>query len=250
MASQFSQLSQASLAVFGSFVTDLLQSNANLVNTILASQEKSGTNRTEQTKAQMARTIGVLVNYTANTTDQTQQQMSEVVTTFAGLMGTVVSNFRGLAGGYSAQLQSNVATKGMTNVAFQSTAVGSAMRRVQQLMDIGLITASQMPTDPVGLQDCTLLSVVCDCSTEIAQPVSFVSATGRLYNCSSQAGGLVSNITSAGGVYTERYLRWRPYAANVSAAARTTMKQRCLTEPPEIEIVGLNCPQSQRCQCG
>lgn len=37
-----------------------LQGNAALVDGILAAQEQSGSNRTEQTKAQMVRTIGIL----------------------------------------------------------------------------------------------------------------------------------------------------------------------------------------------
>lgn len=50
-----------------------------------------------------------LVNYTTNTTDQTQRLMGTVVDTFAGLMGAVVADFKGLAGAYAARLRADLA---------------------------------------------------------------------------------------------------------------------------------------------
>eukprot|EP00667_Euglena_gracilis_P032368 EG_transcript_49488 len=94
MAAHFTGLAQGSFAGFGSFVTDLLGGNAALVDAILLAQKTSGVQRTEQTKAQMLQTIGMLVNYTTNSTDQTQQQMDEVVDAFGDLMDTVVAEFK------------------------------------------------------------------------------------------------------------------------------------------------------------
>lgn len=57
---------------------------------------------------QMARSL-LPVNYTTNSTDQTQQQMDEVMDTFGALMGTVVADFKGLSSNYVAQLRSDLA---------------------------------------------------------------------------------------------------------------------------------------------
>eukprot|EP00667_Euglena_gracilis_P029527 EG_transcript_39261 len=59
-------------------------------------------------------------------------------------------------------------------------------------------------------------------------------------------------MTVRNGRYNETRLRWLPYASNVSAAAQKSMTDRCLTESPMAEVVGLNCLQTAapNCQCG
>eukprot|EP00667_Euglena_gracilis_P000851 EG_transcript_851 len=245
MASQFIALSQSGLSVFSSFVSDLMVSNAALVDSILDEQEASGYNRTEQTKAQMTRTIGVLVNYTANSTEQTQQQMDAVVNTFDDLMDTVVAQFKGLAGNYVAQIRLDSAAKGSASLASLVNAQGTAMQNIPRLINVGLLDLSRLPTDPVGVADCTLLAVLCDSSTAFyGMPMSVTSATGRFYKCSAQDGALISVRRVSGGVYNESYWLWKP------SASSNPMRLRCLVESPVVEVVGTGCSSSQRCQCG
>eukprot|EP00667_Euglena_gracilis_P026219 EG_transcript_31386 len=94
MASEFTTLAHGVLDEFSSFVGDLIQGNAALVNGILTQQRVSGEARMQQTKADMISALGTLVNYTTNATVQSQVQMNQVVDTFAGLMGSVVGDFQ------------------------------------------------------------------------------------------------------------------------------------------------------------
>eukprot|EP00667_Euglena_gracilis_P010837 EG_transcript_11047 len=250
MASQFTTLAQGSFQQFGSFVNGLLQGNAALVDGILAAQEQSGSNRTEQTKAQMVRTIGILVNYTTNSTDQTQQQMDEVMDTFGALMGTVVADFKGLSSNYVAQLRSDLAAKGTTAISTSSTNEANAKLRFQRLVNLGLLDLARPNTDPIGVQDCTLLGVICDTADEFSPiPFTLISSTGRFYTCSTDGAG-VSKITYSGGFYNWSRLKWSSYASSVPTSQRLSYKQRCLSESPVETVVGLNCPQPLSCRCG
>eukprot|EP00667_Euglena_gracilis_P031623 EG_transcript_46389 len=99
MSAEFTTLTHTALGQFDSFVAELLQDNSGLVENILTQERISGEERLRETKASTAKTIGTLVNYTANATDQSQAQMNEVVDTFAALMGSVVADFKGVATG-------------------------------------------------------------------------------------------------------------------------------------------------------
>eukprot|EP00667_Euglena_gracilis_P007467 EG_transcript_7547 len=245
MASHFITLSQSSLTAFTSFVSDLMVSNAALVDSILDEQEASGYNRTEQVKAQMTRTIDVLVDYTSNSTEQTQQQMDAVVNTFDGLMDTVVTQFKDLASNYVAQIRLDSAAKGSASLSSLVTAQVTAMQNILQLINVGLLDLSRLPTDSVGAADCTLLAVLCDSSAAFyGVPVSVTSATGRFYSCSAQDGALLSVRSVSGGAYNESNWRW------TSSATSSSMRRQCLTESPVVEVVGTSCSLSQRCQCG
>eukprot|EP00667_Euglena_gracilis_P001270 EG_transcript_1270 len=250
MASRFADLSQRSLQAFGVFVTDLLADNAGLVGAILDVQQASGMNRTEQTKVQMKRTIDGLINYTANASDQTQQQLEDVVRTFSGLMDSVVGTFKGLATGYAAQTRADMAAKGTATTLASITSGNTEKKRFQQLLDVGLLDVSRTPTDPIGEVDCTVLGLLCSSADATQSNLFLQLATGRLYSCEMLLGGAISTLAVNGSLYNESRLRWPPYAANVSAADRKSMKERCLFESPNVDIVGLNCPQPQGCQCG
>eukprot|EP00667_Euglena_gracilis_P001984 EG_transcript_1983 len=251
MARQFSDLSTDAIAQVSMFILDILHGNANLVGTILTEQWDSGSTRSVETQAQMAQTISVLVNYTANSTAQSRRQMDAVVDAFGRLMHGVVADFKGLAGGYAAQVRADVAAKGMTTVAGTSNAITVAMQRLQKLVDVGLLDLSQSPTDPIGEADCTLLSLLCATADEFSSlPLILATAAGRSYRCGSLEGGTVSTVTYQGGRYNESYLSWRPYADTVPAVSRQEMKQRCLTENATVQVVGANCPQPRNCQCG
>eukprot|EP00667_Euglena_gracilis_P001261 EG_transcript_1261 len=253
MASEFTDLAQGSLNMFGSFVANLLDANARLVGAILAVQRTSGVNRTEQSKAAMARTIGVLVNYTTNATDQTQMQMARVVDTFGSLMDTVVADFKNLASGYAAQVRADLASKGSAVVSSLAGVGVDIFNRIQKLNNFGMVNLTRAPTDPIGPDDCLLLYVICDYGAELSSnPLSFASSTGRLYRCGALEGATISMMTVNGGRYNETRRRWLPYASNVSASAQKTIKDRCLTDSPVEEVVGLNCLQTPapNCQCG
>eukprot|EP00667_Euglena_gracilis_P019819 EG_transcript_21294 len=248
MASQFTSISQAGIEGFTSFVSTLLRSNAALVDTLLEAQEAAGANRTAQTKAQVVRTIGALVNYTANSTEQTQQQMEAVVDTFGHLMDNVVTGFRGLASGYVAQIRLDSAARGLVSMFSLVTTMTTAMQSVQQLIDLGVLDLSRAPTDPISAADCTVLAAVCGSSAAFfGVSMSVASATGRYYSCSAQDGALVSVRNASGGVYNESFLRWRSSSPIVVPAS---MRQRCLAETPVVQLVGAGCSPANSCQCG
>eukprot|EP00667_Euglena_gracilis_P001677 EG_transcript_1676 len=251
MASQFTTLARGSMACFGTFVDRLLGANAGLVDAVLAAQERSGLNRTGQTKAQLARTVGVLVNYTAESTAETQQQMDDAMATFGILMGTVVADFKGLASSYMTQVRAALAAKGSASVAATELAAAAAKRRLQQLVDLGVLDLSRTPTDPVGEQDCTLLGLLCDVASEFYYiPFSVTSATGRHYLCGSFDGAVVTTVSVANGLYNETRRVWYPYPLSFPSWARRTTKQRCLAENPVLIVTGRDCPLPQSCRCG
>eukprot|EP00667_Euglena_gracilis_P006163 EG_transcript_6210 len=251
MAAQFAALAHDGIAGFGAFVGDLLGDNAGLVDSILAAQQQSGVTRTEQTKAQVTRTVGVLVNYSTNTTDQTQQQMDDVLDTFGVLINAVVADFKGLASSYVTQVRTDLAAKGSAAIAANEAASAAAKRRLQQLLDVGALDFSRAPTDPVGEADCTLLGVLCDIANEFYYvPFSVTSATGRYYVCGTFDGAVVTTVSAANGFYNETRRVWFPYISSYPAFLRRTIKQRCLTEKPIVTAAGTNCPLPQGCRCG
>eukprot|EP00667_Euglena_gracilis_P028338 EG_transcript_35973 len=147
MAQDFTSLANDSLGAFASFVSDVLRCNAQLVDSLLALQRWSGYNRTEQTKAKVAQTIGTLVNYTTNATDQIQLQMQDVVNTFAALMSSVVSDFRQLASGSAAQIRRGIATTASVATLAEVESMEVLLRRLQWLVDLRLVNISRAATD-------------------------------------------------------------------------------------------------------
>eukprot|EP00667_Euglena_gracilis_P001109 EG_transcript_1109 len=245
MASQFTALAQASFIGFGSFIADLLRSNAALVDAILEAQEASGQNRTQQTQVQMAQTIGILVNYTTNSTQQTQRQVGGVVSAFDALMATVVTEFRGMADMYVARIRRDVSARLMAMQSSYVVTEFALMKNVQHLIDLGLLDLSRAPTDPVNVEDCNLLALLCDTSNDFyGLEFSISSVTGRYYVCSQLDGAAVSTRNYSGGVYNESLWRWLPSSSTVP------MKKRCLSEVPAVEPVGLGCSPAQSCRCG
>eukprot|EP00668_Euglena_longa_P024139 GGOE01030153.1.p1 GENE.GGOE01030153.1~~GGOE01030153.1.p1 ORF type:complete len:970 (-),score=281.25 GGOE01030153.1:118-2670(-) len=177
--------------------------------------------------------------------------MNEVVDTFAGLMGTVVTDFKLLASNYTSQIRADLAAKVIALLASAINAGAKSRVRLQQLIDIGLLDITRAPTDPIGEKDCDFLSVLCNTAYEVGPYIlNVVSATGRLYSCGLLDGGLVSVVSRQGGLYNQSNLRWRPYAVGVPAAVQKSMKDRCLSEPSEVEVVGRNCVWPMSCQCG
>eukprot|EP00667_Euglena_gracilis_P000768 EG_transcript_768 len=254
MALEFTTLAKVYLGEFGTFVSDVLGSNAQLVESILALQRLSGFNRTEETKAEMTRTIGVLVNYTTDATDQTQVQMMAVVNTFASLVSSVVADFKGVASAYASQVRTGLVTMASDTIVSNTNRVVSLLKRMQRLVDLRLLNISRAPTDPVQEQDCALLSLLCDGTQEYGPEYgagfSLATATGRIYRCGSYEGATLSVISTNGIQYNEYYWTWLPSAATDPAAALPSILQRCLNETPTVRLVGQNCPQPQGCNCG
>eukprot|EP00667_Euglena_gracilis_P000676 EG_transcript_676 len=253
MSSEFTALSQETLSAFGSFVQALIQSNANLVNTILTEEQTSGKARMQQTKTDMITAIGTLVNYTTNATVQSQLQMNQVVDTFAGLMGTVVADFRGLTNSYSSQLRAALAEKVSSLLSGMGSTRTASLQRYPTLYVLGYLNLSQAWSDPIGQSDCMLLGALCASLQELGtgdQP-TLALASGRYYICSSGGAG-ISVITQSGSTYDEDLLKWLPYNSSVPASAQKSILQRCLTEAPVVQRVGQSCPASQGCgvRCG
>eukprot|EP00667_Euglena_gracilis_P001106 EG_transcript_1105 len=253
MSQEFTVLSHETLSAFGSFVAALIQSNANLVNTILTQEKASGEDRMQQTKANMITAIGTLVNYTTNATVQSQAQMNGMVDTFAGLMGAVVANFRGLTNAYSTQLRAALAEKVSSIIGAMSTTRITAMQRYPVMQGLGQLNFSRAWSDPIGLDDCVTLASLCATQQELgpADQAILALATGRYYNCSS-LGASISTIAVNGSAYNEDVLKWLPYNSSVPASTQKPMLQRCLTEAPVVQRVGQDCPlvPSPGCQCG
>eukprot|EP00667_Euglena_gracilis_P007454 EG_transcript_7530 len=247
MSSEFTTLAHQSVAQFEAFVSDLLQDNAKLVDDILMLERNSGEARIQDTKISMLNTIGTLVNYTANATDQSQAQMNAVVDTFASLMGSVVADFKGVATGYAAQLRAALATKASAALLQTLTVRNATMQRFQMLSSMGLLNLSKAPWEPIGEDDCTVLGVLCAATAEMgtAEPVTLALATGRSYTCRTGKEASISVITLNGTEYTEQLLKWVP-----DGSASGT-RQRCLTpSAATVVTVGQSCPLPQGCGCG
>eukprot|EP00667_Euglena_gracilis_P010013 EG_transcript_10189 len=245
MSAEFTTLTHTALGQFDSFVAELLQDNSGLVENILTQERISGEERLRETKASTAKTIGTLVNYTANATDQSQAQMNEVVDTFATLMGSVVADFKGVATGYAAQLRAELASKASTTLRQSITARMVSLQRYQTLSVLGMLNLSQAPWDPIGADDCTLLANLC-ADAQDAGAVELALATGRSYSCRSGKEASISFIINNGTQYTQQLLKWVP-----DVTSHLVTRQRCLTQAPaSIVTVGQNCPQPQGCSCG
>eukprot|EP00668_Euglena_longa_P005091 GGOE01005979.1.p1 GENE.GGOE01005979.1~~GGOE01005979.1.p1 ORF type:complete len:988 (-),score=289.28 GGOE01005979.1:430-3117(-) len=203
----------------------------------------------EQTKNTMISTVNTLVNYTTNVTDQSQQQMSGVVDTFAGLMGTVVGNFRQLSNGYAAQLRAAMAEKATNTFSGNAMLRASTLMRFQVYQDLGILNFSVTPWDPIGPDDCMFLGTVCAALLD-EDRLGMTLTSGRYYIC-TPLGASISVLSKNGSFYNEDLVTWLSYNATVPASARKPIKQRCMSELPDVvQRVGQNCPQSQNCQCG
>eukprot|EP00667_Euglena_gracilis_P016735 EG_transcript_17547 len=206
----------------------------------------------QQTKADMISAVGTLVNYTTNATVQSQVQMNQVVDTFAGLMGSVVGDFRTLTTAYASQLRASLAERAGTVMNFQLLRHISSMLRYLVLQDLEVLNFSRTPWDPIGRDDCIILGAVCATMQELSDWDQFTLAlaTGRYYNCTA-SGGSINLLTKNGSVYNEDRVTWLPCNASVPASAQKSMKQRCLTEAPGlVERMGQRCPLPQGCGCG
>eukprot|EP00667_Euglena_gracilis_P002951 EG_transcript_2955 len=253
MSQEFTALSHDTLSAFGSFVAALIEGNADLVNTVLTQERVSGEARMQQSKSDVIMAIGTLVNYTTNATVQSQAQMNGVVDTFAGLMGAVVSNFRGLTNAYSMQLRAALAEKVSSLLGGMATTRVTALQRYPTLQGLGLLNFSRAWSDPIGLDDCVMLGSLCATYQELGpgDQSTLALATGRYYTCSS-LGASISVIALNGSVYNEDVLKWLPYNSSVPASAQKPVMQRCLTEAPVVLRVGQDCPLalSPGGQCG
>eukprot|EP00668_Euglena_longa_P024376 GGOE01030435.1.p1 GENE.GGOE01030435.1~~GGOE01030435.1.p1 ORF type:complete len:1014 (-),score=314.01 GGOE01030435.1:1066-3681(-) len=163
-------------------------------------------------------------------------------------MGAVVSDFKGVATGYAAQLRAALAAK--ASAALQQTVNGrlAHLQRLQTQSALGMLNLSCAPSDPIGVDDCMLLAALCATTTEMGttEPVTLALATGRSYSCWNSHEASISFIAFNGTQYTEQLLKWVP---DSSSAVLT--KQRCLTQPPTSNVtVGKDCPGPQGCSCG
>eukprot|EP00667_Euglena_gracilis_P003205 EG_transcript_3213 len=248
MSSEFSTLSNAVLGEFEVFVTDLLQDDAQLLNGLLALERDSGEARIQETKDAMVNTIGTLVNYTANATDQSQAQMNAVVDTFATLMGSVVTDFKGVATGYTAQLRAALAAKASAVIAQTVQARITNLQRFQTLYALEVLNFSVSPWEPIAAADCTLLGILCAATAEMGttEAVTLALATGRSYSCTLGLGASISRIVINGSQYTEQLVTWVPTLSSLPLT-----KQQCLTQAPaSVTTTGQGCSLPQGCGCG
>eukprot|EP00667_Euglena_gracilis_P009503 EG_transcript_9660 len=177
--------------------------------------------------------------------------MQEVATTFAVVVGGVVADFKGLAGDYAAVVRQKTAEKAAAAFSVISAIGQSNFMHLQRLLNLGLISLAQNPTDPVGQADCTILSLLCSMATDAPQDnLTVVSATGRLYSCGPFQGATVSQVVSNGSLSTESYLTWLPNSSHVVSNQQNWVKQRCLSEAPAVRVVPRGCPPSADCRCG
>eukprot|EP00667_Euglena_gracilis_P000866 EG_transcript_866 len=248
MSSEFAALSNAVLGQFRASVAELLQEDAQLLNSFLALEQDSGVARIQETKASMENTIGTLVNWTVNATDQSQAQMAAVVDTFASLMGSVVADFKGVANVYAAQLRASLAAK-LSAVFMQMIVVKMTnTQRFQALYAMGLLNFSAAPSDPIAESDCTLLGVLCTTAVEMAtlEALTLTLATGRSYTCTIGREASISRISVNGSQYTEQRLMFVPTASSVLLT-----KQMCMAQASApVAAVGSTCPLPQGCGCG
>eukprot|EP00668_Euglena_longa_P027830 GGOE01034865.1.p1 GENE.GGOE01034865.1~~GGOE01034865.1.p1 ORF type:complete len:981 (-),score=290.24 GGOE01034865.1:668-3247(-) len=174
--------------------------------------------------------------------------MNEVVNTFASLMGSVIKDFKGVATGYAAELRSALAAKASTTLQQMITGRITNLKRFQMSLDLNTLNFSRVPWDPIGMDDCTMLGVLCATAVEMATtlPVIVTLATGRTYSCMAGIEASISTISFNGSQYTEQLQKWAP--DNTSALVT---RQRCLSgSPASIVTVGQNCSRTQGCSCG
>eukprot|EP00668_Euglena_longa_P023923 GGOE01029869.1.p1 GENE.GGOE01029869.1~~GGOE01029869.1.p1 ORF type:complete len:912 (-),score=267.54 GGOE01029869.1:569-3052(-) len=136
-----------------------------------------------------------------------------------------------------------------------NTFSGNAMLRASTLMrfqvyqDLGILNFSVTPWDPIGPDDCMFLGTVCAALLD-EDRLGMTLTSGRYYIC-TPLGASISVLSKNGSFYNEDLVTWLSYNATVPASARKPIKQRCMSELPDVvQRVGQNCPQSQNCQCG
>eukprot|EP00667_Euglena_gracilis_P000575 EG_transcript_575 len=245
MASEFTQSGLGLLQLFDAFVSGLLKSNSALVNNILALERQSGDARMLQTKAQVLSIIGALVNYTTNATDLSQHQMNQVVDTFAGLMGVVFTDFKGVTMTCASDLRSELAGKVSTFLNNFVTGRTNVLQRFQSLQNLGLINLVPAFADPITSDDCLLLGIVCDSAMEFGVwGTAYLTTTGgRLYYCIPAQGAYLTQLVANGSQYAEYRQTWLPDGTY-------RYKQQCLATQPVAVAVSRGCPLPQSCQCG
>eukprot|EP00668_Euglena_longa_P024148 GGOE01030162.1.p1 GENE.GGOE01030162.1~~GGOE01030162.1.p1 ORF type:complete len:891 (-),score=182.92 GGOE01030162.1:1118-3394(-) len=162
-------------------------------------------------------------------------------------MSAVVTDFKGVATGYASQLRSALAAKASTALLQTINGRNASMQRFQTLNALGLLNLSKVPWEPIGLDDCTLLGLLCSATAEMstAEPVVLVLATGRYYSCRTGKEAFISQIIVNGTQYTEQELKWVP-----DATSALVTKHRCLTENATVVTVGRNCSLPISCSCG
>eukprot|EP00667_Euglena_gracilis_P000565 EG_transcript_565 len=245
MASEFTQLGLDLLQLFDSFVSGLLKGNSELVNDILALERQSGDARMQQTKAQVLRIIGALLNYTNNTTGQSQTQMNAMVDTFSGLMGTVFGDFQGVTVACASDLRAELAGKVSTYLNNFVTSRTNVIERFQSLQSHGLVNLSRAYADPITADDCLLLGLVCDSALEFGAYGSMYMTTagGRLFYCLPAATAFITQLVVNGSQYTEYRQTWQPDGSY-------NYQRQCLTKKPVPVALSQGCSLPQDCQCG
>eukprot|EP00668_Euglena_longa_P009266 GGOE01011177.1.p1 GENE.GGOE01011177.1~~GGOE01011177.1.p1 ORF type:complete len:1003 (-),score=268.62 GGOE01011177.1:1210-3858(-) len=173
--------------------------------------------------------------------------MNEVVNTFVDLMDSVVTDFRDVATDYAAELRAALAGKASITLQQTITARVAGLKRLQTLSSMGMVNLSRGPSDPIGLDDCSLLGVLCAAALEMVstQPVTVALATGRSYSCTVGVEASISVLSLDGTNYSKQLLKWIP-----DSTSATVTRQRCLGPPASNLTVGWNCSQSQICGCG
>eukprot|EP00668_Euglena_longa_P024374 GGOE01030433.1.p1 GENE.GGOE01030433.1~~GGOE01030433.1.p1 ORF type:complete len:996 (-),score=297.12 GGOE01030433.1:178-2808(-) len=172
--------------------------------------------------------------------------MNEVVDTFAGLMETVVADFKDVASSYALELRSELATKASSALTTVVTTRATGLQRFQSMYELGVLHPSRAASDPVTNDDCLLLAAVCDGALEFGywETLNLVSAAGRFYSCVPGEGALLSVLSIDGSHYNESHETWLPNSV------QGKMRQRCMSEQPISTTVGENCSLPQNCQCG
>eukprot|EP00667_Euglena_gracilis_P004196 EG_transcript_4215 len=252
MSTEFTAVAHGVLDDFSKFVTEVLQTNAGLLDSVLQQQRLSGEARTQQATTAMVQVISTLVNYSTNATVRAQQEMNGVVDTFSGLMGTVVGQFRNVSAGHATQLRAALAEKVSTTFVGVVTPRVTSLQRYWTMQDFGVFNLGRSPYDPIGHEDCVALDAVCIASQEIGKPdnQTFTLSSGRTYFCTG-AYAWISVRSRNGSVYNEDLVMWRAYNASVPASAQKRMMRRCMLEPPDVVLrVGVGCSLNQSCQCG
>eukprot|EP00667_Euglena_gracilis_P016872 EG_transcript_17703 len=202
----------------------------------------------------MITTVGTLVNHTTNTTVQSQAQMNEVVDTFANLMDKVVSNFRNLTNGYTAQLRAGMASN-IANIL--QTALSVRVTSLQQypvLQQLGTLNLSRMPWDPIEQDDCKFLGALCASNNQMGDfnfdNLTLALATGRSYFCSPWFAA-ISVRTLNGTLYHEDLVMWMFNNDSLLDFPQQPIYERCLSKRFDmVRRVGQSCSPSQSCQCG
>eukprot|EP00667_Euglena_gracilis_P001093 EG_transcript_1092 len=254
MATEFSEVAQDAVGHFGALVRDLVGDSSVVVAHVIAAEYNASARRLQQTAGQVTNITLDLLSFARLASNRSRADVQRLVASFGGFMQDVIGSFGSLASYYSTRLQLELAAKAQT--AFSSLVHDRllAIRRIDELYQLGILSMSHALTAPLTRNDCIILAALCDHSSDMSVPAGLVlgTYTGGYYSCHDDVRAKMYAHRYINGTRVPGQLYWDAYNDSVPAAQRKTWQQRCLTEAPRWEPTNVSaaCIQNDNCTCG